>query len=71
MSGTTIPLFSRRTFDYDDLGGSGTSEIQIVKAVDVSQYTSGTASARAQQTIGGGGNITVNAYTTAPTAEVC
>jgi hypothetical protein len=71
MSGTTISLFSRREFDFSKVQGQRCVDIMLVKAVDVSQYTSGTLEVRVHsRTISGvGANICVLAYTTAPTAE--
>lgn len=71
MSGTTISLFSRREFDFSQVRGDRCVELMLVKAVDASQWTSGTLEVRVHdRTISGpGAAICVLAYTTAPTAE--
>src|SRR5690606_13480434 len=71
MSGTTTPLFSRREFDFSQVRGDRHVEILLIKAVDVSQYTSGTLEVRvhSKDISGPGACISILAYTTAPTAE--
>ena len=69
MSGTTIPLFSKRPFTFT-LVGNGSQTIIITKAIDVSQYTSGTLEVRLHSNgTASGAHIFVEAYTTAPTPE--
>lgn len=40
MAGTIIPVFTKRTFDFSNLGSSATAEYVMVKSLDVSQWTS-------------------------------
>lgn len=70
MSSATIPLISRRSFDFSNIGINGSVYTQLVKAIDVSQYTSGTLGVRIHsKNIVAGGSISVMAYMTAPTPE--
>ena len=71
MSGTTISLFSRREFDFSQVRGGRCVEVMLIKAVDASQWTSGTLEVRVhdRSISGPGAAICVLAYTTAPTAE--
>jgi hypothetical protein len=71
MSGSTIPLFSRREFDFSEVRGDRCVDVLLVKAVDVSQYTRGTLEVRIhdRDISGSGARIWILAYTTAPTAE--
>jgi hypothetical protein len=69
MSGTIIPLFSRRNFTQT--AGITTPEIILVKAVDVSKYTQGVLIVRAHTWTAGGAapTISVIARNTAPSME--
>jgi len=62
-----IPLFSRRSFSHTS---TSTIETILVKAVDVTQFTSGTLLLRAHSySITGSATFTVQLKTTAPSIE--
>ena len=71
MSTTSIPLFSKRSFDFSNLQNGTTQTIVIAKAIDVSQYTSGTLEVRlhSNNTTIGSAHIYLQAHTTAPSIE--
>lgn len=70
MSGTIIPLFSKRSFTFSDLAANKNQLLIIVKALDVSQYTSGTIEVRVHSnSCQSGTHIYVRAYTTTPSSE--
>ena len=66
MSGTVIPLITKRDFNFDN----GTATVTVVKAVPVSQYTEGVLLVRVHSSgIASSSTLEVRARTTAPTAE--
>lgn len=70
MPGATIPLFSRRRFDFDNVQSSAFVEVSMIQAVDVRQYTEGTLLVRIHaHDIEPGAKIEVIARATAPTDE--
>ncbi|MFV8751855.1 hypothetical protein ACNOYE_15020 [Nannocystaceae bacterium ST9] len=71
MAGTIIPLFPRRVFTYTSVAGASNVETILIKAIDATQYTSGTLVVRVHTntTIGTGATLDVLVKATAPTAE--
>lgn len=71
MSGAIIPIFSRRSFDFDDVAASNKYvEITIAKAIDVSQYTEGTLLVRVHDNnVASNAQIDILVKATAPTSE--
>lgn len=70
MSGTIIPIMSRKTINLSNTATSLSNEIVLVKAVDVSQYTEGELYVRVHGgTIGTGATCEVIAKITSPTPE--
>lgn len=70
MAGIIIPLFGKRTFDFSNLGASGTAEYVMVKALDLSQWTDVSLWIRVHSNgTEAGGEIQVIAHPTAPSVE--
>jgi hypothetical protein len=70
-AGTTIPLFSKRTFTFTNVVGATTMEVPLIKAIDVTEWTQGTLIVRVHSaTIAtAGSKLDVMLKTTAPTPE--
>lgn len=72
MAGTTIVLFTRRVFDFTNVGNALSVEIPMVKAIDVTEWTSGQLIIRVHSgtnVTGATGNAQVLLKVTAPTEE--
>ena len=66
MSGTTIPLITKREYDFD----AGAATVVIMKAVRVEQYTEALLELRVHaNSVTSSSTIDLKAYTTAPTDE--
>lgn len=65
MSGTNIPLFSRRKFDFSSADGSYIA----LRSVDVSQWTQGVLQVRVHADNPTSGSVQVKAYAIANTSE--
>jgi hypothetical protein len=66
VAGTTIPLISRRTYNFDN----GSATIVVAKAVNVVQWTSGLLVVRVHSaSIGTSSSVKVSLFKTAPSAE--
>lgn len=71
MAGTSIPLWNKRTFNFNNLT-AGTTETQVaVKAIGCERYREGLLIVRAhtRDIVNAGSKIEVVAYTTAPSPE--
>jgi hypothetical protein len=71
MSGTIIPIFSRRRFDFSNLGAGGTTSFEVAKGFDSSQYTEGALLVRVHSgtNIGDTATVLVSVLTWAPSQE--
>lgn len=66
MSGTTIPLMTKREFNFATAAGS----VVIIRSLDVSQWTEGTLQVRIHENSNAGtAQIDVNAYAISNTPE--
>lgn len=66
MPGTMIPLFTKRQFDF----GAAAASFIVIRSLDVSQWTEGVLQCRLHSVdIGASGQIDVEAYPIANTAE--
>lgn len=68
MAGTTIPLFTKRKFDF--AGASGTPAFVVIRSLDVSGWTEGVLNVRVHENnLSSTEQINVRAYPIANTRE--
>jgi hypothetical protein len=66
-----IPILTERLYDFSNLGSGATSDVVIVKAIDVSAYRSGTLQVRVHDADYGSNSPTLKvvAYMTCPSID--
>ena len=66
-----IPILTERVFDFSNLGSSATSDVVLVKALDVTAYRSGALKIRVHDSDYGAGSPTLQivAYMTSPSSD--
>jgi hypothetical protein len=70
MTGTIIPAFSKRAFDFSSLAGSTTVEFVMIEALDLSHWTTVSLWVRVHSVnVGSTAAIEVIAYPIAPSVE--
>ena len=68
--GRTIPILSRRLFDFSNLAASATEEVVCARAIDVSAFKHGVLVTRIhERTIGGTADLSVRVLSTWPSEE--
>jgi len=71
MAGQVMPLWTKRSFNFNGLTAGSTEAVVAVKTVDVSAYREATITVRAhtRDIVNASSKIEIIAYMTAPTGE--